>query len=172
MTCNRNRPTISELPIDRQRTELSGRPSHGSCGDSFFSHTRRTGADAFGVAISRLLSNMTIGLSTEQKHILTSLPPDASLCACPATELNGVIRFCVLDAEGKVIIAFRAMFVGTAEMIRKILCDARLYDSDYGEPVIELSIINSIPQSKSWTPKPVNGSPLKDRTIGTAGNNR
>lgn len=142
---------MSALRTDIKRTCRSGYPPNGNSCDSCICHTRVTAEAAVGVAILRIQSNMTIGLTMDEQRILTFLPPDVSLCAGHVIGRNARDLFCVLDAEGKVIMRLRVRYVLTADQIKNFFYHGKMPQNDDGAPIIELSTENITRKRSSGT---------------------
>jgi len=109
--------------MDHQRTEKStdgnlttgssGQLNLGSSGDCFSCPRHREVASGAGIFRQSWLIRPD-HLLTALPIILTSGKPDVTLCVCLAPEPSTGVRFCVLDAEGKVITVLPETCVGTA----------------------------------------------------------
>ena len=91
-----------ELPEDKREIELSGTPTRGNGTESFSCPLKKE--DARGVGISRRLwlIQSTL-LHTVLSHTLILRKPVVTLCACHVHGLNTKVKYCVLNAEDKVI---------------------------------------------------------------------
>ena len=111
-------PITDESKDDRQRTGSSGQLNRGGFGVPFSCPMLKAGVR--GAEIFRKLSHILPGvLPMVPMTISTLRRPAATLCACHAPGQNLEVRFCALDAAGRVITAHQVRYVGIAEPTKK-----------------------------------------------------
>ena len=104
---------IGESTDGNRTTGLYGTTSHGSSADSYSCPQRREVVCGAGTH-QRWYVIPPEALLTALKTILTSEKPSVTLCACRAPEPSTGVRFCALDAEGRVITVLPETCAGTA----------------------------------------------------------
>jgi len=145
--------TTSESTDDKQPIKSSGRPSRG-CSFELCScplHREVASGAAIFPKWLPILRDLTTGADCATTSTLSRQA--VTLCACRATGQNFREKFCVLDADNKVIIAHRETFAGAASRKRNERTSSTGKNSDN--------------ESKTATTKKGAGSTTPEKKSGT-----